>query len=200
VTTTHSDLIAVYLICGHILNLIPSAVTNWAGTNVPCPDPDCQESAYYRARLDCYLLAGNSHNDADRFATDDIRRWRTAAEAATYHRARAKALMVRSGGETTNISPLALWAEKVVDQGRVRVGVVVARSGRLIAETFTVPSGPGTCGGVYVTKLLVPFRDSTPSRVIGSEVGITIGTLATIAGEPVIVVKDWEVCRGPRNL
>lgn len=109
-----------------------------------------------------------------------------------YFDAKAREVFTKREGDPADAGPLAAWARANVDSDS-RCGVIVAKDGRLVAETKHTPGGPSTPGGTYVTSVADGI-DGTDIR--NREVGLAMGALTRQLRMPVIHVKHWEVCRG----
>lgn len=105
-----------------------------------------------------------------------------------YFTDKARNVFAAAGGDPANAGELAAWAQRVRPTNDSRLGVVVAETGRIVAETRYVP---GRVGASYVTAVTDPADDDLVNR----EVGLAGGALTFRHGQTVHV-KFSQVCLG----
>ena len=109
-----------------------------------------------------------------------------------YFVANAREIFAAASGDPDLSGPLATWAQAAADDDPRR-GVLVAKDGRILAETQYIPGGPGGVGATYVTAV----SDGLPTdRILDMEVGLAEGALRRATGQAVIHVRHSQVCRG----
>jgi hypothetical protein len=109
-----------------------------------------------------------------------------------YFTDKARAVFAGSGGNPDNAGALAIWAEGARARNDSRVGVVVAESGKILAQTRHVPSTASTPGATYITSV----TSADYMEALNLEVGLAMGSLHRISGQQVIHVKYSEVAVG----
>ncbi|MEA5054164.1 MAG: hypothetical protein VB093_12080 [Propionicimonas sp.] len=111
-----------------------------------------------------------------------------------YYLAQAEDAFAAAGGDVDNAGQLAAWAEAARSRpDMMRLGVIVAADGQLIAETIRLHVTVAI-SAVYVNRLLVDLPD--PSDVRGTILDLAVGSIRRQLGQPVIHVPAWQVCTG----
>lgn len=113
----------------------------------------------------------------------------TTTTVHPYFTYKARAAFERAGGDPGRSGPLAAWAEQARRVGDPRVGVIVAETGEVLAETRRPWRNQGTSYVVAVTH-------ETDSAQTARESGLATEALRRAHG-PTIHVRYSEVCQGP---
>ena len=111
----------------------------------------------------------------------------------SYFTAKAREVFARAGGDPNNSVALADWAREALAQGDSHRGVIVARDGRVVAETRRTPSTAYACGGTYIMSV---GDGIDPTEILCWEVGLALEALRRRVGQDVLHVRYWEVCQG----
>lgn len=107
-----------------------------------------------------------------------------------YFTDQARAVFTRAGGDPDRSAALAEWAQRVRPTCDSRLGVIVAATGEILAETRHVPNQI-RAGGTYVTAA----TSDADTDQVHREVGLATAALTRRHG-PSIHVKFSEVCTG----
>ena len=113
----------------------------------------------------------------------------TADTVHPYFTYKARVAFERAGGDPDRSGPLAAWAEQARRVGDPRVGVIVAETGEILAQTRHCP---GRVGASYI----VTVTHAADGHLIGREVGLAVGGFTRAHG-PAIDVRYSDVCQGP---
>lgn len=112
--------------------------------------------------------------------------------AAPYFTAKARSILAAAGGDPDKFGPLAAWAEASRPHGDTTLGVVVAESGAILAETRHNHLG----GASYVTAVHVAEADAARWQLADLEVRMALPRLRRITGQRVLHVTFSDVCLG----
>ena len=106
-----------------------------------------------------------------------------------YFTDKARAAFKAAGGDPDNAGPLAAWAQHAKQEGRTRVGVIVAEDGTLLAETFR---SNGPVEAFYLTP-----ADTIRLALTGANaINLAMGTLRRETGQNVIHVTAANLING----
>lgn len=112
----------------------------------------------------------------------------TSTEPRPYFVDKARQVFTRAGGDPAHCGPVAAWAAHARQAGDHRVGVVVAETGQILADTRHVP---GRVGATYIRAV----THDTDTHLVGREVGLAVGALRRAHG-PAVHVRYSQVCQG----
>ena len=109
---------------------------------------------------------------------------------------RASEYLTNAGAPLAPAEPLAAWAERARELGDMKVGVLVAQDGRLLAHTRYTGGGVRRPGVSYVTEAIDPVAEEEVTR----EVGLAGSRLRRVTGLGVVHVSYSDVCTGRGRL
>jgi acyl-CoA reductase-like NAD-dependent aldehyde dehydrogenase len=105
-----------------------------------------------------------------------------------YFTAKARDVLARAGGDPTRSEALAAWAQQAREAADSRIGVIVAETGEILAETRRTT---GRVAAAYVRAV----TNATDRDLVGLVADLATGALARRHG-PAIHVRYSQVCQG----
>lgn len=112
-----------------------------------------------------------------------------AATVHPYFTFKARAAFTAAGGDPDRSDPLAAWAQQARETDDSRLGVVVAETGDILAETRR---STDRVAAAYVRTV----TDPADRDLIGLVADLATGALTRRHG-PAIHVRYSQVCQGP---